>query len=128
MLRIIIMTFSLIAVVAVNVAANIVPFNGSTTGEISNRLPILFTPASYVFLIWPVIYLLLAAWLIRFWIHREDWNNHLKNRKSGLIHTGFFIQHRLDFTLALRIFHLDSRCHGGTSCNTYRFLFYVSQK
>ena len=38
------MTFSLIAVVAVNAAANIVPFNGSTTGEISNRLPILFTP------------------------------------------------------------------------------------
>ena len=84
MLRIIIMTFSLIAVVAVNVAANIVPFNGSTTGEISNRLPVLFTPASYVFLIWPVIYLLLAVWLIRFWIHREDWNNHLKNRRVVL--------------------------------------------
>ena len=35
MLRLIIMTLSLIAVVAVNAAANIVPLNGSTTGEIS---------------------------------------------------------------------------------------------
>ena len=35
MLRMIIMTISLIAVVLVNVAANIIPFNGSTTVEIA---------------------------------------------------------------------------------------------
>jgi hypothetical protein len=66
MFRIIIMTFSLIAVVLVNTAANIMPINGKTTGEISNSLPVLFIPAGYASLIWPVIYLLLAIWLYGF--------------------------------------------------------------
>ena len=66
MFRIIIMTFSLIAVVLVNAAANIMPINGKTTGEISNSLPVLFTPAGYAFSIWAVIYLLLAIWLYGF--------------------------------------------------------------
>ena len=66
MFRIIIMTLSLIAVILINAAANIMPLNGKTTGEIANRLPVLFTPANYVFFIWPVIYLLLAYWLFGF--------------------------------------------------------------
>jgi hypothetical protein len=42
-------------------AANILPFNGITTGELSEKYGNLFTPAGYVFSIWGVIYILLAA-------------------------------------------------------------------
>ncbi|MBT2680480.1 tryptophan-rich sensory protein [Bacillus sp. ISL-35] len=52
-------------VVAVNAFANILPINGQTTGEISNRLDVLFTPAGYVFGIWGLIYVLLFIWTIR---------------------------------------------------------------
>ncbi|MCA0970556.1 tryptophan-rich sensory protein [Halobacillus litoralis] len=52
-------------VLTVNALANILPLNGQTTGEISNRLNVLFTPAGYVFSIWGLIYLLLGIWLVR---------------------------------------------------------------
>ena len=54
-----------ILVVTVNGLANALPLNGQTTGEISNRLNVLFTPAGYVFSIWGLIYLLLGIWVIR---------------------------------------------------------------
>lgn len=47
--------------IVVNSAANILPLNGITTGELSDKYGNLFTPAGYVFSIWGVIYLLLAA-------------------------------------------------------------------
>jgi len=50
--------------VAVNGLAVALPLNGLTTGEISDRFPVLVTPASYVFSIWSVIYVLLAAFTI----------------------------------------------------------------
>lgn len=52
-------------VVLVNYLSNALPLNGQTTGEISNRLNVLFTPAGYVFSIWGLIYLLLGVWVIR---------------------------------------------------------------
>ncbi|WP_173917673.1 tryptophan-rich sensory protein [Halobacillus sp. Marseille-Q1614] len=52
-------------VVTVNGLANALPLNGQTTGEISNRLNVLFTPAGYVFSIWGLIYILLGLWIIR---------------------------------------------------------------
>lgn len=54
-----------IVVVTVNGLANALPLNGQTTGEISNRLNVLFTPAGYVFSIWGLIYLLLGIWVLR---------------------------------------------------------------
>ena len=65
--RFALMVISLIGVITVNVLANILPINNQTTGEISNRLPVLFTPADYVFLIWSVIYILLIVWLVGIW-------------------------------------------------------------
>jgi benzodiazapine receptor len=47
--------------IAVNAAANIIPLNGVTTAELSDKYGNLFTPAGYVFSIWGVIYILLAA-------------------------------------------------------------------
>lgn len=51
---------ALVATVAVNALANILPIN-KTTGEIANQFPIFFMPANYVFSIWSLIYVLLLA-------------------------------------------------------------------
>lgn len=61
--------FYLIMVI-VNALANIIPINGQTTGEISNKLEVLITPASYAFMIWGLIYVLLAVWLVRGFIKK----------------------------------------------------------
>ncbi|MEO2074790.1 MAG: TspO/MBR family protein [Bacillus sp. (in: firmicutes)] len=65
MIRFVFNLFGLLLVVMVNALANILPLNGQTTGEISNRLQVLFTPAGYVFSIWGLIYLLLFIWVLR---------------------------------------------------------------
>lgn len=44
----------------VNVLATALPLNGQTTAAISDRFPVLFVPAGYVFAIWGVIYI---GWL-----------------------------------------------------------------
>lgn len=49
----------LLATLVVNALANIIPFNGMNTGQVSNNSPTLFTPAAYVFSIWGLIYLAL---------------------------------------------------------------------
>lgn len=68
MARILLMTIAYIGIIVFNSLANILPLNGQTTGDISNRLPVLFTPAGYVFSIWSVIYILLAIWIAGFWL------------------------------------------------------------
>ncbi len=59
-----IMILSLVLTLVVNVLANALPINGLTTGEISDRFPILFVPAGYVFSIWGLIYLALIGFAI----------------------------------------------------------------
>lgn len=54
----------LLVTLAVNYLANAIPFNGQTTGEISDRFHVYFVPAGYVFAIWGVIYLGLIAFTI----------------------------------------------------------------
>ncbi|SFA55507.1 hypothetical protein SAMN05216169_104713 [Anoxybacillus pushchinoensis] len=54
-----------IVMVFVNVLAEWLPLNGQTTGEISRKVNVVFTPAGYVFSIWGVIYTLLAIWILR---------------------------------------------------------------
>src|SRR5215207_6753010 len=49
---------------AINGAANALPINGQTTGEISDRFRVFVIPAGYVFGIWGVIYVALAAFTI----------------------------------------------------------------
>ncbi len=53
-----------VATITVNALANILPFNGQETGEISDRFDILFVPAGYVFSIWGLIYLGLIAFAV----------------------------------------------------------------
>ena len=60
-------TANVVAVVAaliVNTLANILPFNGVTTGQVSDSYPNLFTPPGYVFSIWGVIYTLAIVFMI----------------------------------------------------------------
>jgi len=53
-----------VLVIVVNGMANGIPLGGQTTGEISAKYPSLFTPAGYVFSIWGLIYLGLAAFVV----------------------------------------------------------------
>jgi hypothetical protein len=62
--------FAFIVTIIVNASANIIPLNGITTGELSDKYGNLFTPAGYVFSIWVVIYILLAAFT--FYQYSED--------------------------------------------------------
>ncbi|NUM43412.1 MAG: tryptophan-rich sensory protein [Anaerolineales bacterium] len=64
MLRQIINVFAVIATITVNALANIIPFNGQLTGEISDRFVVYFVPAGYVFSIWGLIYLALGAFAV----------------------------------------------------------------
>lgn len=57
---------SVVLAIVVNILANTLPFNGQSTGEISDRFQVYFVPAGYVFAIWGVIYI---GW-ITFTIHQ----------------------------------------------------------
>ncbi len=48
----------------VNMLANVLPFNGVTTGQVSDSYPNLFTPPGYVFSIWGVIYALGIVFMV----------------------------------------------------------------
>jgi translocator protein len=52
---------AVLVTLVVNGLANALPLNGQTTGAISDRFPVLFTPAGYVFSIWGLIYIGLLA-------------------------------------------------------------------
>jgi translocator protein len=73
MTYLIIMTIFFIATLVVNALSNILPINGQTTSDVSNKIDVLFTPAGYVFSIWGLIYLLVAVWLILLFVrNRKD--------------------------------------------------------
>lgn len=48
---------TILATIAFNALANILPLMGRSTGDLSDAYPVPFTPAGYVFSIWGVIYL-----------------------------------------------------------------------
>lgn len=54
---------SVVAMVAINALANILPINGITTGQVSDSYPNLFAPAGITFSIWGLIYLLLIGYV-----------------------------------------------------------------
>ncbi|MGV8084433.1 MAG: tryptophan-rich sensory protein [Coriobacteriia bacterium] len=56
--------FLVLATIVVNLLANAIPYNGLTTGEISDRFDVYFVPAGYVFSIWGLIYLGLMAFAV----------------------------------------------------------------
>ena len=52
------------ATIFVNILAVTLPLNGQNTADISNRYPVYFTPAGYVFSIWGLIYIGLIAYAL----------------------------------------------------------------
>lgn len=63
-LRQIAIILGVVATIVVNGLANALPLNGQLTGEVSDRYLVYFVPAGYVFAIWGLIYLGLAAFAI----------------------------------------------------------------
>lgn len=61
-----------LAMLVVNGLANALPLNGLTTGAISDRYPIRFVPAGYVFSIWGLIYLALLAFTVTLAVSRAE--------------------------------------------------------
>ncbi len=55
--------FAVAFTIAMNMLANILPFNGVNTGQVSDYFPNYFTPQGYVFAIWGVIYVLLLIFV-----------------------------------------------------------------
>ena len=53
-----------VAILVVNGFAGSMGINGVTTGQVSDDVPSLFTPAGYVFSVWALIYLALAAYTV----------------------------------------------------------------
>jgi len=53
-----------IGTIVVNALANILPINGNTTGDLSDKYPNLFVPAGFTFSVWAVIYVLLGIFAI----------------------------------------------------------------
>jgi hypothetical protein len=84
MLRLITMVLSLLFTITVYVISIFIPFNDLTAAEIMNRLPILFTPASYVLAIWVFIYILLGGWIYNFWRSQDNYNKTILNIRTIL--------------------------------------------
>jgi len=63
-LRQIVNVLTVLVTLTVNGLANALPFNGQTTGAISDRFKVYFVPAGYVFSIWGLIYIGLIAFAI----------------------------------------------------------------
>jgi hypothetical protein len=62
-LRQLLVAASFLVAIVINGAANLLPINGQTTAEISDRFRVFVVPAGYVFAIWGVIYLGQLAFL-----------------------------------------------------------------
>jgi len=58
----ILVALSVVGMITMNALANILPFFGRGTGEVSALYPTLVTPAGYVFAIWGLIYIALLAY------------------------------------------------------------------
>lgn len=102
----ILVALSFILMVTVNVLANSLPINGQNTGEISDSYSNLFAPAGLTFIIWGVIYLLLALYTIfQFGLfQKED-----KNSVSALMESisPFFILSSLLNTVWIFAWHYN---------------------
>jgi hypothetical protein len=69
------------ATIAVNALANILPFNGITTGEVSDKFRTLFAPAPVTFAIWGLIYLLLGIFVI----YQMGWTSQGKRMAANVV-------------------------------------------
>jgi hypothetical protein len=62
----ILVAVAFVVMIGVNVLSDLLPINGVTTQEVSDRYPTLIAPAPMTFAIWGLIYLLLGAFTLYF--------------------------------------------------------------
>ncbi|WP_338152472.1 tryptophan-rich sensory protein [Indiicoccus explosivorum] len=84
------LTLALAGMIAMSLASFFMPLNGRTTGEIAERLPVLFMPAGYALLIWIVIYLLLVRWAAFYWKNASGKGRPSRRVSFLFIASGFF--------------------------------------
>ncbi|MGG0670637.1 hypothetical protein [Sporosarcina koreensis] len=84
MSRILLMTLSLCTVILLNIKASFYSLNGHTTGEITNRLPLLFLPADYVLIICWLLYITIFFWIFNFNKTRHEMSSAHRNRVTFL--------------------------------------------
>lgn len=106
-LRQILIIVAVAATIVVNALANILPINDLQTGAISDRFPVYFVPAGYVFSIWGLIYLGLIAYAVYQALPSQRENLQLRS-SGGLFLAGslaniawIFLWHYLQFPLTL---------------------------
>lgn len=98
-----------VVTVIVNGLAVALPLNGQSTAEISDRFPVLFTPANYVFSIWSVIYLGLLGFTLYQALPSQRNNARLRRvgylpALSGLFNTTWiFLWHYNVFELSVPV-------------------------
>ncbi len=100
---------TLLLTITVNALANTLPINNRMTGDISDSFNALFTPAGYVFAIWGVIYLALAAFAIFQLLPAQKHNERIDRIGPWFIIANLanaawiFAWHYLQFALSLGI-------------------------
>lgn len=65
MVRLITILLSTIVAAVFTINAFWLQLNGVSTIDIINRLPVLFAPSNYVFIIWIILYILLLIWVFK---------------------------------------------------------------
>lgn len=75
--------------ILINILANALPLNGQNTGEISDRFPVYFVPAGYVFSIWLLIYIGLIAYAVYQALPAQRENPSLRSTGWLFVASGF---------------------------------------
>jgi translocator protein len=73
---------AVVVTIAINLLANLLPFNNQTTGAIAERFSTYFLPAGYVFSIWGLIYIGLILFAI--FQARQDEQENPRLRKADI--------------------------------------------
>jgi hypothetical protein len=98
---------AVVAALAVNVLAVTLPLNGQSTAAISDRFPIYFVPAGYVFSIWGIVYIGWIAFVAFQFFPAQKENSRLRKlgylfALSCLFNAGWlFCWHYLQFGLSV---------------------------
>ena len=93
--------FAFAAMVTVNYMATNGLINNSTTAAVSDSYSSLFTPASYTFFIWGLIYLLLFVYVLFQLFSKDQSRDGRLSRIAFLVRVHMSVEHRLDFRVAL---------------------------
>lgn len=86
--------------------------SGHSTIELINRLPLLFSPASYVYFCWIIIFISLVVWIVHYYQHRNT--NSITSLQTTLflmagifLISFFFTWHNEQYVIALFVFVLQ---------------------